>query len=377
LAPKAIGTTGWQYRVQGVANDLEIQRGRASHFAIVELISPNGERIVRYTAADSSQTRDIDVGSEPPYGTPDPSIVVEYTRVHMPSISFVGLEGERRFEMVERLSNGGVRQTNVGLGDRIDLGGGNTLRITRFAPFGMAVTKPYIVPENQRDADNDRSHHFAMIKAAIGGSRKWMPFHQYSHMSETLSLGRLTRHEPWLFTADDGRQIEITFGRQRRDLPAPVVLEEFILTSHIGGFTGQSSQIRNWTSELKFLPEDGEPVRREISVNNPKQFGGYAYFQSVWDAPRPNQNSAGMAFTGLGIGNREGVWTALIGSCLSVIGMIYTFYIKPIIRRKRRERQVQRLSPPSPPSPEARSAPISGVRAFRCERSRCSFPPCW
>ncbi len=338
VALKAIGTTGWQYRVQGVANDLEIQRGRASHFAIVELFSPTGERIVRYTAADSSQTRDIDVGSEPPYVSPDPSIMVEYTRVHMPSISFVGLEGQRRFEMVERLSNGGVRQTNVGLGDRIDLGGGNTLRITRFAPNGMAQTKPVIVPENQRDADNDRAHHFAMIKAAIGGSRKWMPFHQYSHMSETLSLGGLTRHEPWLYTAADGRQIEITFGRQRRDLPAPVVLEEFILTSHIGGFTGQSSQIRNWTSELKFLPEDGEPVRREISVNNPKQFGGYAYFQSFWDAPRPNQFSAGMAFTGLGIGNREGVWTALIGSCVSVIGMIYTFYVKPIIRRRRRER---------------------------------------
>ncbi|MFG0292755.1 MAG: hypothetical protein ACF8MJ_06325 [Phycisphaerales bacterium JB050] len=335
---KAIGTTGWQYRVQATANDLEIQRGRASHFAIVELVSPGGDVFLRYAATDPRETRDIDPQSDPPYVAPDPSIQVEYTRVHMPSISFVGRVGERKFVMIERLRNGGVRQQTVGLGDRIDLGGGNTLRITRFAPNAMAQTKPVIVPRNQRDADNDRSHHYAMIKARIGDRSEWLTFHRYSQMSETLALGGLTRHEPWVYTASDGRQIEITFGRQLRDLPAPVVLEDFTLSSHIGGFTGQSGQIRNWISELKFLPESGEPVTREISVNNPKQFGGYAYFQSFWDAPRPNQGSAGMAFTGLGIGNREGVWTALIGSCLSVIGMVYTFYVKPIIRRKRRER---------------------------------------
>jgi hypothetical protein len=166
-------------------------------------------------------------------------------------------------------------------------------------------------------------------------------------MSEALSLAGLTRYEPTVFETSDGRRIEVMFGRQRRDLPAPVVLEDFVLTAHIGGFSGDAGQIRNWTSELRFLPESGEPVEREISVNNPKHFGGLAYFQSFWDAPRASQGrptSAGMAFTGLGIGNREGVWTALIGSCLSVIGMIYTFYVKPIIRRRRRERVLAGLA---------------------------------
>ena len=45
--------------------------------------------------------------------------------------------------------------------------------------------------------------------------------------------------------------------------------------------------------------------------------------------------SAGMAFTGLGVGNRQGVVTQLAGCILAVSGMIYAFYIKPIIKRRR------------------------------------------
>ena len=43
-----------------------------------------------------------------------------------------------------------------------------------------------------------------------------------------------------------------------------------------------------------------------------------------------------MSFTGLGVGNRRGVVTQLAGCILSVIGMMYAFYVKPIIKRRRR-----------------------------------------
>ena len=44
-----------------------------------------------------------------------------------------------------------------------------------------------------------------------------------------------------------------------------------------------------------------------------------------------------MNYTGLGVGNRNGVYTQLAGCCLSVIGMVFAFYIKPILKRRRRE----------------------------------------
>ena len=37
----------------------------------------------------------------------------------------------------------------------------------------------------------------------------------------------------------------------------------------------------------------------------------------------------------LGVGNRHGVNTMLLGCCLSVLGMIYAFYVKPVIKRRR------------------------------------------
>ena len=42
-----------------------------------------------------------------------------------------------------------------------------------------------------------------------------------------------------------------------------------------------------------------------------------------------------MNYTGLGIGNRNGVWIQLAGCCLMVAGMIFAFYVKPFMKRRR------------------------------------------
>jgi hypothetical protein len=38
------------------------------------------------------------------------------------------------------------------------------------------------------------------------------------------------------------------------------------------------------------------------------------------------------------VGNRTGVHVQLVGCCIAVIGMIYSFYIKPIIKRRRQQK---------------------------------------
>jgi hypothetical protein len=58
----------------------------------------------------------------------------------------------------------------------------------------------------------------------------------------------------------------------------------------------------------------------------------------MWDPPAGEQTgspSAGLNFTGLGIGNRNGVYIMLFGGTLSVVGSIYAFYVKPVIKRRR------------------------------------------
>jgi hypothetical protein len=106
------------------------------------------------------------------------------------------------------------------------------------------------------------------------------------------------------------------------------------MDTHIGGFTGQNLSVLNWTSEIRFGDGGGwtEPVA--VSVNDPKGHRGLWYHQAQWDPPDPETGHGGMSFTVLGVGNRHGVNLMLVGCCVSVLGMIWAFYIKPVIRRR-------------------------------------------
>ena len=93
----------------------------------------------------------------------------------------------------------------------------------------------------------------------------------------------------------------------------------------------------NWTSEVRFRDGDGWSQIEHVSVNDPRENGGYWYFQAQWDPPDPQRGYAGLNFTVLGVGNRHGVNVMLLGCCLSVLGMIYAFYVKPVIKRRRQQ----------------------------------------
>ena len=57
----------------------------------------------------------------------------------------------------------------------------------------------------------------------------------------------------------------------------------------------------------------------------------------MWDKPPTESSTGGMNYTGLGVGNRNGVHIQLAGCCLAVAGMIFAFYVKPILKRRRYE----------------------------------------
>ena len=134
------------------------------------------------------------------------------------------------------------------------------------------------------------------------------------------------------------------FSRQRRELPAPVALDEFALDTHLGGYTGQALTIRNYVSRLRFLDGDSWTPIREIQVNAPTEYGGFWYFQSMWDKPTAGNPMGSMNYTGLGVGNRNGVYVQLAGCCIAVSGMIFAFYVKPMLKRRRHERSRARTT---------------------------------
>jgi hypothetical protein len=208
-------------------------------------------------------------------------------------------------------------------------------------PNAVQESKPYVVPPEQRQRDARELFAMARIGAVGGGSHEWLQYHPYVFDRPQDVLRRYWL-SPSTLTLPDGSKLEVLFSRQRERLPQPVALESFELATHVGGFSGQSSSIRNYTSVVRFREADGTwggPER--LSVNEPVEHGGLSFFQSQWDPPEESRQggiaSAGLNYTVLGVGNRNGVWIQLAGCVVAVAGMAYAFYVKPAIKRRNRQ----------------------------------------
>jgi hypothetical protein len=183
-----------------------------------------------------------------------------------------------------------------------------------------------------------------MIQVTLnGGQTQWLQFHHWPFESASEALGRAP-FRPAEVTLADGRRIEMMFSRQRRKLPSPVVLEDFVMDTHVGGFSGQNLSVLNWTSAIRFLGDNGLTEPMNVSVNSPVEYGGLSYFQAQWDPPDPAEGYGGLNYTVLGVGNRHGVNVMLAGCCLAVLGMIYAFYVKPAMKRRRARAAYARIA---------------------------------
>ena len=66
-------------------------------------------------------------------------------------------------------------------------------------------------------------------------------------------------------------------------------------------------------------------------LNRPASHAGLLFFQNSWDPE--NQ-----AFTVLGVGNQPGLKTMTLGCTMIVLGILYAFYVKPILLRTAQRR---------------------------------------
>jgi hypothetical protein len=362
---RPVGDTGWQYRIREIVERLPLSSGETVTLVLVDLVTPEGGSVTRWVFEDPSRTRD-----NPQTAENEPARVVPPDARLVTSLSLGGLLADLQIvagpgEIGVRMffdddSAGGERkEVRPKPLDAVKISGGRTVIFRRLIPDAIAVRKPLIIPWQQRDKDAESVQAFALVRvevtSGIGDKQRresrWIPFHRYSFDDPNDTPPSLTHYEPAVFTLADGRPVEVIVARERRRLPTPVVLDDFILTSHVGGFTGESLSIRDWTSVLRFQSKDGGWTdRMSVSTNAPAAYSRFWYFQAFWDAPRPPTDatpqlaSQGMTFTGLGVGNREGVQIQLAGCCISVLGMFYAFYIKPIIKRRRRQQVLADLA---------------------------------
>lgn len=189
--------------------------------------------------------------------------------------------------------------------------------------------RPALIPPEQRDTKARQAYSMIRVELASASGwtdALWLSFSLYAHP------GRFP-YEPRQVVLPNGTRIELLYSREQRLLPTAVALESFELPMYPGAI-----RERDYVSHVRFQDGDEWGEVEQVRSNQPGEHDGYWFFQSTWDPPDPSRGYAGMNYTGLGVGTRDGVLVMLAGTVLAIIGMIYAFYIKPIIKRQQRLR---------------------------------------
>ena len=329
-----IGDTEYAYRVLSVQNNLRIS-GMVVSLAQVE-IKKGAKKWERWVFDNRSMNRDVIEGEQ--HNTTnvtflDDAIQMKYSPGGAPITIVGGLE-DGSYGLLTGLGDGEPEFQTLVIGQQVPITDEVSLTLDRAESRTASETKLTIVPKSQRDPA--ASNLYSMIKLVLtvpeGSDSAWLPYHQYPFKSESEAVHRF-RYDPTLMQLPNGNTYQVLFSRRSEALPAPVVLDSFEIDSHVGGFTGRTSSVLNWRSLIRFLGD--EEVVAAVSVNDPRRFGNYWFFQSQWDPP--DGASAGLNYTVLGVGNRFGVLQMLLGCCLTVTGMLWAFYVKPMIKRRRQQ----------------------------------------
>lgn len=339
-----IAGTEFSYRILRVEDGLVVPgRSTPVSVAMVEIETPEG-RFTRMVADRPEMTRDMHGESPDPHTPASRTPAAADTRITMTyrprSAPIIYAAYPRGLFLVVNDATGRLLGRDVDVGEVIEIVPGLSVRADMLAIRAVSDVKPFVVPRSSRRRNAGET--FAMVRLEVDlGPRvetRWLQFNQYAFPNEQYAYSGRFSYTPERFRLADGSVVEVLFSRERRKLPHPIALEDFTLDTHIGGYSGQALTIRNYVSRLEFLDGGQWTEATPIRVNAPTEYGGYWYFQSMWDKPPNNNPSGGMNYTGLGVGNRNGVYIQLTGCCLSVAGMVFAFYVKPVLKRRRFER---------------------------------------
>jgi hypothetical protein len=325
-----IGDTNYSYRVKSIQNNLNISNNQIS-LAEVEL--QRGDTAwLRWVFDNPELNRDVIEDAEhDDVKFIDSDIVMSYQPGGAP-ITVVGGQRDGSLVLLTSLAGEAPASQTMPLGSAIALTNEVTLTLDRVEQFTTRITRPAVVPQIQRDpvASNAYSMVLVEIPTEDGVSSAWLQYHPYPFGSITEVVHRF-EYRPTTLLLKNNKVMEVVFSRTSQALPAPIALDRFEIDSHLGGFSGRTSSILDWRSIVQILDGKSDPM--SVSVNEPKQYQDYWFFQSQWDPP--DSTSAGLNYTVLGVGNRHGVFIMLLGCCLAVSGMIWAFFVKPMIKRKR------------------------------------------
>lgn len=260
----------------------------------------------------------------------DAGISFEYLDPAEDRLVVIAFDESGELEVVRTTADGQFEHRKVRVGEAIVMAPNLEFVPEQIVRNARQEFTPYIVPRNQRQPGSlvrqTVSQARVEVRQGEWSQQVWLRHHDYAFPDVQRAQPGRFAYAPTQITLPDGRQLELLLSRWRERLPAPVALDRFVLQTYPGG-----DQPSDYISRIRF-DENGtwSPVT-EVRSNRPARHGDYWYFQSQYD---PQTQS----HTVLGVGNRVAVGWMLAGTCLSIAGMLYAFYVKPVLIRRRKQR---------------------------------------
>lgn len=278
-------------------------------------------------AGDTSGGQDVDDRFNPLPEPADSELAIEYVNPAQPGLLLVAGPDRATVETVRTGLSGERIRGQAAPGDAIEVFGRAVAKIQSVIERAQVEVKPEIVPRHQRQSLQQQGKVMSLVRVELeeenGLQTVWLPFSHYAFPDAQRAYPRRIFYRPQQVRLADGRMLELLYSRWRDPLPSPIVLDRFILETYPGG-----DRESDFISLIRTKQEDGWSELQEVKSNHPARHGDLWYFQAQWD---PGVQS----YTVLGVGNREAVYAMLAGVCISIAGMIYAFYVKPAIRRRR------------------------------------------
>lgn len=325
-----VALEGTDYRIE--LRELMDTGQMAAHSAAMALVrvtrgDKTFDRIV--IVGDHSGGRDSDrlMESNP---IADPDILFDYLDPPRAGLLLVAGADSDRIDAVLIPRNGEYRRLQARIGESLPVFPAMPLTVEALLSRARQEVRPVILPPAQRQSLLREGKRVSLVRVEINDGRRiqgvWLRFNEYAFPDAQRAQPRRYNYAPRTVQLADGRRLQLMYSRQREPLPSPVALDRFVLKTYPGG-----DRESDFVSYVSFQNQDGSWSKlTEIRSNQPARHGDYWYFQSRWD---PGTE----CHTVLGVGNRKGVYGMLAGVCISIAGMAYAFYVKPILIRRRKQ----------------------------------------
>lgn len=326
--PVAVGNTG--YSVQG----MEIyprwslaggnRAGTPASMVLVRVTKAGSTFMRGVVSPNFEVSQDLDESGNRISGLIDPNIVIEAQNIS--DVGLVIIAGNSGLHALLISRGGQVMHEPLEVGKPASFFD-NALRVTvdQVSPTAQRDDRPRLFPRRERDLKQLPFYSMIQVEIKEGTAAPqtlWLPYSNFTYPTRT-------GYSPMIVTLPSGRELEMIYSRRTEMLPTPVALEVFQLETFPGG-----TRERDYISLVRFFENGKWSETHQVHSNNPTEHSGLWYFQATWDPPEPQMGSAGLNFTGLGVGNRHAVWVMLLGCIMMAFGTTWAFYIKPVILRR-------------------------------------------